>query len=110
MPRWAVPESSMPGPSDPSSIGYPYHSHFNSPKDVNTGLVGMIVIVDPEFADENAFPTDIDREFFIMFLVSDENVSHYIEENIENHCLNPALVDPESEEFEESNLISLPCQ
>ncbi len=103
--RWDVPETSMPGPSDPSSIGYPYHSHFNSPKDVNTGLVGMIVIVDPAFADKDAFPTDIDREFFTMFLVSDENVSHYIEDNIATYPTNPALVDPEDDEFVESNLM-----
>jgi FtsP/CotA-like multicopper oxidase with cupredoxin domain len=41
---WTVPERAGPGPGDPSSILWMYHSHFNEPKDVNTGLIGPIII------------------------------------------------------------------
>jgi hypothetical protein len=41
---WSVPESSGPGPMDGSSVLWMYHSHFVEPKDMNTGLLGPIII------------------------------------------------------------------
>jgi len=36
--EWDVPERAGPGPNDPSSIIWMYHSHVNSPMDTNSGL------------------------------------------------------------------------
>ena len=41
---WQVPERAGPGPNDPSSIVWLYHSHTNELKDVESGLVGAMII------------------------------------------------------------------
>jgi manganese oxidase len=46
----------------------------------------------------------VDREFVTMFLVSDENQSSYLQENIDMFTDDPMSVDPEDEDFQESNL------
>jgi manganese oxidase len=37
--QWDVPARAGPGPSDLSSVVWPYHSHVDSVRDANTGLV-----------------------------------------------------------------------
>ncbi|KAL4520840.1 hypothetical protein Ndes2437A_g04801 [Nannochloris sp. 'desiccata'] len=44
---WQVPETAGPGPNDPSTIGWMYHSHSDEVADPLAGLVGMIVIGRP---------------------------------------------------------------
>jgi len=39
-----VPERAGPGPNDPSSIPWIYHSHTNEVRETNAGLVGAIVV------------------------------------------------------------------
>ena len=41
---WEVPERAGPGPNDPSSVVWLYHSHTNEMKDVDSGLIGPIII------------------------------------------------------------------
>ena len=47
---------------------------------------------------------DVDQDVFLMFNVVDENMSWYLDDNIQR-CGDPAGVDPEDPEFEESNLM-----
>src|SRR5690349_16352744 len=42
--QWEVPERAGPGPEDPSSIVWLYHSHVDEYKDVASGLVGAIIV------------------------------------------------------------------
>jgi len=42
--HWDVPERAGPGPADPSSTVWLYHSHVNSMRDTAAGLVGVILI------------------------------------------------------------------
>ena len=42
--QWEVPERAGPGPEDPSSIVWVYHSHVDEYRDVASGLVGAIVV------------------------------------------------------------------
>jgi hephaestin len=102
---WPVPERAGPGPADPSSIMWMYHSHVNEPKDTNTGLIGPIIITARGRGGRDRVPNDVDREFVMMFTVFDENDSWYIEDNINAFAGDPGSVDPDDEEFEESNLM-----
>lgn len=43
----------------------------------------------------------VDKEFFLLFSVMDENMSQYLEENIEMY--GSSNTDPFDEDFEESN-------
>lgn len=41
---WHVRERSGPGPKDPSSVIWIYHSHHSEVQDTNTGLYGAMII------------------------------------------------------------------
>lgn len=86
--RWGVPTRAGPGPSDPSSLVWLYHSHINSPKDVNTGLVGALIVTRHGVARPDGSPTDIDREFVTLFMNLDEPESWLANANAP--LLNPA--------------------
>lgn len=98
---WVVPARAGPGPGDGSSILWMYHSHVDEPRDANTGLIGPIIITRPGKARLNGVPQDVDREFVNMFMIYDENLSWYIEDNIARTGVVP---NEDFEEFEESNL------
>jgi FtsP/CotA-like multicopper oxidase with cupredoxin domain len=102
--RWKVPERSGPGPNDPSSVVWLYHSHVDSIKDSNAGLVGAIIVTARGRARPDGTPKDVDREFVSLFSVMDENASWYLDENIRRFARTKA-VDAEDEGFAESNLM-----
>ena len=90
---WKVPERAGPGPNDPSSIVWLYHSHTNEMKDVESGLVGAILVTRRGMADAEGKPKDVDREFVCLFLLFDENVSWYLEHNIQAYTSDPKGVN-----------------
>jgi hephaestin len=54
--EWGVPERAGPGPEDPSSIVWLYHSHVDEYKDVASGLVGAIIVTRPGQANADGTP------------------------------------------------------
>jgi FtsP/CotA-like multicopper oxidase with cupredoxin domain len=102
---WEVPERAGPGPNDPSTILWMYHSHVDEPGDTNAGLIGPIIVGREGSLNPDGTPTDVDREFVTMFTVFDENASPYLDANIQQYAGVPSSVHPEDEEFEESNLM-----
>jgi FtsP/CotA-like multicopper oxidase with cupredoxin domain len=97
---WGVPRRAGPGPNDPSSIAWLYHSHTDETADTNAGLVGVMVITERGKADRNGRPRGIDREFFSLYTVFDENSSIFLDDNLAEFGGNPDNAD-----FEESNLM-----
>jgi manganese oxidase len=79
---WTVPERAGPGPGDPSSILWMYHSHFNESVDMNSGLIGPIIVSRKGSTKPDGTPTDVDREFVVAFAVFDESASGYFMWNI----------------------------
>jgi FtsP/CotA-like multicopper oxidase with cupredoxin domain len=102
---WEVPERAGPGPADPSSIAWLYHSHVDEPRDTNSGLVGAIIVTRAGEAREDGSPQDVDRELVTLFTVFDENVSWYIDENVERFAGALTPEEVEADEFVESNLM-----
>lgn len=82
---WPVPERAGPGPDDPSSILWLYHSHTHELADVNSGLVGPIIITRRGMARADGSPKDVDREFITMFASINEGASHYFKKNLERY-------------------------
>lgn len=74
---WEIPERAGPGPSDPSSIIWLYHSHVDDMRDVASGLFGPIIVTARDKARSDARPVDVDREFITMLITFDENESWY---------------------------------
>lgn len=69
---WIADEDSGPGPADPSSIVWWYHSHISEPAEANLGLLGPIVVTRKGMANPDAAPKDVDREFVTMFMIFNE--------------------------------------
>jgi manganese oxidase len=93
---WTVPESAGPGPHDPSSILWMYHSHFVESRDINSGLIGPIIVTRAGQANPGGAPLDVDREFVVAFATFDEGSSAYFMENIVRRAQarNSVLRDP----------------
>jgi manganese oxidase len=89
---WQVPERAGPGPNDPSSIVWLYHSHNYEGKDTNAGLIGTIIVTRKGMARPDGTPKDVDREFVTGLLIIDENNSWYLDQNIKAHTTDPANV------------------
>lgn len=89
---WLVPERAGPTKEQGSVAMWMYHSHVNEAKDVNAGLMGVMLITDRLMAKADGTPNDVDREFVIAFAEIDENDSWYFEHNINTFADNPALV------------------
>jgi manganese oxidase len=90
---WEVPERAGPGPNDPSSIVWLYHSHADEPKDVESGLVGVIIISRKGTAGPSGRPKDVDREFVNLYMLVDENTSWYLQHNIDTYTSDPKSVN-----------------
>lgn len=90
---WNVPERAGPGPADGSSVVWLYHSHNWEPKDVNAGLIGPMVITRRGMAIADGRPKDIDREFAVLFMLIDENQSHYLDNNIDSYTQAPHSIN-----------------
>ena len=90
---WEVPERAGPGPNDPSSIVWLYHSHTNELKDVESGLIGAMIITRRGMADADGKAKDVDREFVCLYLLFDENVSWYLDHNIQTFTTDPKGVN-----------------
>jgi hephaestin len=79
---WPVPERAGPGPNDPSSIVWAYHSHTHEWRDVNAGLIGAIIIARRGELTESGLPKGIDRELVTLFGVFNEMESRFTPENL----------------------------
>ena len=71
---WQVDKDAGPGPNDPSSIVWVYHSHVDAHHEINAGLIGTIVVTHRGMARSkvDSAPRDVDREFTTLFLIFDE--------------------------------------
>lgn len=98
--KYYVPENLAPASSYASSTVWLYHSMVQV-SDIYAGLFGAIIITKKGMGDENAKPTDVDREFITMFFVSNENNSPYLLDNESAYC--PGFTNPNPGDFEESN-------
>jgi FtsP/CotA-like multicopper oxidase with cupredoxin domain len=64
---WAVPVRAGPGPLDGSSVMWMYHSHVDEVRDINSGLMGPIIITARGMARDDGSPRDVDREIVADF-------------------------------------------
>lgn len=69
---WFADADSGPGPGDPSSLCWWYHSHINEPAETNAGLLGPIVITRAGSARADGSPRDVDKEFVTAFFIFNE--------------------------------------
>ena len=71
---WLADEEAGPGPNDPSSIVWLYHSHVMAEGETNLGLIGTIIITrkGKERSRDNPTPKDVTQEFISLYTIFDE--------------------------------------
>ena len=70
---WHLDAESGPMPEETSSKGWLYHSHVNGDEEANFGLVGFIIVTDPQRARPDGTPVDVEREQAALFMIFDES-------------------------------------
>ncbi|KAM3619901.1 uncharacterized protein V6R79_015503 [Siganus canaliculatus] len=100
--EWTLPEVNGPGLEEANCLTRFYHSHVNTPKDINSGLVGPLIVCKPGTLASHG-DSSVDHSYALLFMVSDENFSWYLDDNIRTHITNPAPNLKEDEDFIESN-------
>jgi manganese oxidase len=70
--HWFADEHSGPAPGQPSSVVWWYHTHAGNAKDINSGLMGPIIITAKGKAKPDGSPKDVDREFVASFMIFDQ--------------------------------------
>ena len=68
---WVVDEASGPGPNDPSTIVWLYHSHVMAEEEMNLGLVGAIVITRKVMKLHNDITSSLDRNECVLLVSLD---------------------------------------
>ncbi|KAG7322312.1 hypothetical protein KOW79_013658 [Hemibagrus wyckioides] len=96
---WYVREG--PSDSDQACISYLYFSSSDPIRDTNSGLFGPLLVCKRGALTPNNTQKNVDKEFFLLFTVMDENLSWYLKKNIQIYGTNES--DPENEGFQESN-------
>jgi FtsP/CotA-like multicopper oxidase with cupredoxin domain len=69
---WLADADSSPGPNDPSSLVWWYHSHISEAEETNRGLLGPIIITRAGMARSDGSPSDVNREFVTAFFIFNE--------------------------------------
>ena len=87
-----VPERAGLGATDKSSVFWMYHSHTNEIRDVNSGLVGPMIVNADGMTGPDGAPEDVDRELIVTFQEVFENESWYIDENMQAYMGEPESV------------------
>lgn len=85
---WSVDHMGGPGPTDPSSVVWLYHSHVDHDQgDIYAGLIGTLVVTrrGMERSATDPRPRDVEDEFTTLFMVFDEEAG---EEPGLKHALN----------------------
>ncbi|HYL65698.1 MAG TPA: multicopper oxidase domain-containing protein [Nitrosopumilaceae archaeon] len=100
---WQVPQRAGPGPNDPSSVLWMYHSHVDEVGDTYAGLVGPIIVTRHGMANPDGTPRDVDQEFVTLFTIFDENRSPYLDYNSQTFPQDPKSVNQNDPDFIESN-------
>ncbi|XP_026558869.1 hephaestin isoform X2 [Pseudonaja textilis] len=78
---WVLPPHVGPTASDPPCLTWMYSSAVDPTRDINSGLVGPLLICRPGTLNERNKQRGIDKEFYLLFGVFNENLSWYLNTN-----------------------------
>ncbi|XP_053164229.1 ceruloplasmin isoform X2 [Hemicordylus capensis] len=100
--EWLVPEAASPAQEDPDCLTWIYYSASDPIKDTSSGLVGPLLVCKKGSLLPSGKQKNVDKEFFLLATVFDENLSNYLDDNIVR-ITNHGEIDKEDEDFQESN-------
>ncbi|XP_060590444.1 ferroxidase HEPHL1-like [Ruditapes philippinarum] len=84
-------------------VTYIYHSAVDFTRDIYSGLFGPLLVCKRGTLSSDGKQIGVDREFYLNWMVIDENKSWYIDENIQRFTNEQHLVDKNDPDFQLSN-------
>ncbi|XP_012889745.1 PREDICTED: hephaestin [Dipodomys ordii] len=101
--NWTVPPHAGPTAQDPACLTWMYFSAVDPIRDTNSGLVGPLLVCKAGALGADGKQKGVDREFFLLFTVMDENESWYNIINQEAAMLDSSLLSSDVKGFQDSN-------
>ncbi|KAH9487800.1 hypothetical protein Btru_068385, partial [Bulinus truncatus] len=99
-----VPPRAGPGSNDPNCVPWLYYSSVDPVKDTHSGLMGLMVVCRRGTLDTDSRRKDVNAEQCVYMSVMNENLSHYLEENVMTFAPGRVGTDYRNDElFQESN-------
>ena len=86
-----------------NSVSYIYASNVNLVRDINSGLLGLIIIHGKDAGSRKGSPKGVHREIVALFNTFDENLSRYARINALKYAKNGETIDVRDVEYKESN-------
>ncbi|XP_039255129.2 ceruloplasmin-like [Styela clava] len=100
---WQVRPELAPNPDQPDCFASAYYSVADFRRDAYSGARGPMVICRRGTLNQKKGGM-ADKEFSLLFYITDENLSHYIDENIREFAkADPKTFDKKDKSFVESN-------
>ncbi|XP_040090461.1 ceruloplasmin-like isoform X1 [Oryx dammah] len=100
---WEVPTDVGPTSTDPNCLTWSYFSSVDFKTDINSGLIGPLLVCRNGSLGEDGKQKGIDKEFYLLATIFDENRSYLLDKNIRIFTTEPENVDTEDPNFQESN-------
>uniref|UniRef100_A0A8D2EHH4 Ceruloplasmin n=1 Tax=Theropithecus gelada TaxID=9565 RepID=A0A8D2EHH4_THEGE len=100
---WEVPKDVGPTSTDPTCLTWFYYSSVNEKRNINSGLLGPLLVCRNGSLGEDGKQKGVDKEFYLLATIFDENESDLLEENIRTFITEPENVDKEDPDFQASN-------
>ncbi|XP_034386263.1 ferroxidase HEPHL1-like [Cyclopterus lumpus] len=102
--EWMVPLGAGPVQGEADCLTYLYYSGVDPVKDTQSGLVGPLLVCRPGSL-KRGIQKNYNKEFHLMATMFDENLSWYLDDNIESLTTAPqkSTVNKNDEGFMESN-------
>ncbi|XP_005401633.1 PREDICTED: hephaestin isoform X2 [Chinchilla lanigera] len=100
---WTVPPHAGPAAQDPVCLTWMYFSAVDPIRDTNSGLVGPLLVCKTGALGADGKQKGVDKEFFLLFTVLDENESWYINANKAAAMLDSRLLSEDVKGFQDSN-------
>ncbi|XP_025131804.1 hephaestin isoform X2 [Bubalus bubalis] len=101
--RWTVPPHAGPTVQDPACLTWTYFSAADPIRDTNSGLVGPLLVCKAGALGTDGKQKGVDKEFFLLFTVLDENKSWYSNANQAAAMLDSRLLSEDAKGFQDSN-------
>nr|XP_011720075.2 ceruloplasmin-like isoform X3 [Macaca nemestrina] len=100
---WEVPKDVGPTSTDPTCLTWFYYSSVNEKRNINSGLLGPLLVCRNGSLGEDGKQKGVDKEFYLLATIFDENESDLLEENIRTFITEPENIDKEDPDFQASN-------
>uniref|UniRef100_W5N8Q8 Coagulation factor VIII n=1 Tax=Lepisosteus oculatus TaxID=7918 RepID=W5N8Q8_LEPOC len=103
---WKVTRTQGPSAKEFDCKAWAYYSNLNMEKDINSGLIGPLLICKPNTLSR-VYERQLGiQEFTLLFTMFDETKSWYMDENIKNFCLPPCKAKRNDPLFQKTNTFS----